>query len=290
MIGGASAISAGPDNGANDKLALRFSNPTRHRNTREALDSLNSSPSTARRVNICGHGNLGYVETGKGQLPQFDAARMFGIWSLSYNAAEIATLSRRDFALFSIYSCDTGAGQSGAEFLFRLANALGRATRARTGLMFIDTHEITYEPGSTWQVAFPGSKPTSIPTPSGDNFRRNGTEIHFPFKRGLAPLIASSIEGIKIHRLSGSSPKETYIDREADVLELLETLFYSEPLASSGIVPAFLTAEITLGLVDSKGKTSEVTLDVFNDRIVRESVSGVFYYTRSDFGTLLNLV
>lgn len=175
-IGERNTVSNGPDNGANNNVANRFWNCKRHGSTAQAVDNgliatfLKIDPPgpnimSAGGMNIGGHGNEGYLETGMGQSGPYNIGQFIS-WN-EYNwGPQFDRLVTTSITMVSIWSCHTGAGDDGADLLFAIAKRVGRAVRARTGFMYSNNQDLWFENGSVWQVATPESRPIPISAPS----------------------------------------------------------------------------------------------------------------------------
>ena len=183
-VGAVNTVSSGPDNGANNNLACGLWNSMRHSTTQQAIQNFFSRMSTTipkssdsdleilakgvGQLNICGHGTDGQFSTGCGQNGQIDYQRnIMATWNENSWGFELQKLKGQNFTILTFWSCHTGAGQEGADFLYAVANRIGLPARANTGWLYSNSRcRIWRENGAQWQVATPGSRPPPIDAPS----------------------------------------------------------------------------------------------------------------------------
>ncbi|MCB1467412.1 MAG: hypothetical protein KDK08_09790 [Rhizobiaceae bacterium] len=294
-VGEKNTVSSGPDNGANNNIAARFWNCNRHGSTQQAFDFAVRFAQAGKQqedvvslsaggMNIGGHGNEGLLTTGQGQNGPFDPAKIMYIYN-EYNwGPQLDRVKPTAITMISIWSCHTGAGADGAEFLYRMALRCGRAVRAGTGFLYSNSSSMWWENGSVWQVATPNNKPAPIAPPSahfvGDEmamFEVDGGEM------SVSDLVSIEIERFVFDRSAGASKSAS----GEGAVEIAGKLFSSIPLDMKGVANSGLvTAVITLTF---KSKNS-IVLDVYNDRLAieREGLTG--YYLNAQLRTLFDLM
>jgi hypothetical protein len=163
-IGEHNSISNGPDNGANNCNAVHFWNSMRHNTIEEAVTNfLNRLETQSGNLNISGHGNSGILECGSGQSGGYNELTDIFSWNPYAWSPFFEKLEDKGFGILSIYSCHTGADEDGANLLFLMATIMNRPVRARTGFTACGSQSGISFPDGTWQVAYPGQKPTPIP-------------------------------------------------------------------------------------------------------------------------------
>ncbi|WP_419858597.1 hypothetical protein [Candidatus Palauibacter irciniicola] len=182
-VGGVTTVSDGPDNGANNFVACAFWKAMRHSTTKEAIKNLLSKlPNTLAsrndsdfeilekgigQLNICGHGNEGFITTGIGQDGVYNDQAIMTIWNEGSWGSELDKLNGKKFTILTFWSCNTGAGKGGADFLYAVAKRIGRPVRGNTGLLYSNAEcKVWLEKGAQWQVATPTSRPTPIAAPT----------------------------------------------------------------------------------------------------------------------------
>lgn len=278
--------SSGPDNGFLNCAAAKYAGCRRHATTRAAIDNLvgmlpaNLSDAEAAGALTCviiGHGNEGLFTTGVGQGSQYDKDKWVLTWNRTAWEPEFTRLKAKPFAILTLLTCTTGAGEDGAELLFRIATAVGKPTQARTGLTYCNGG-ITYEPGSTWQVAQPGVKPTPIQSPSHHFIGADAMLLVLDSGRGPENVPAEGVRRITIAvppSFARGVGEFVLEGAEAQALAA-EILFRGEPFQANlvgGLVTAEITAELTL-----RGQTRRERFLVWNDTLIQSDATGFAHY------------
>jgi hypothetical protein len=195
-------------------------------------------------------------------------------------------LKGRKFAILTIMSCTTGAGDDGAELLFRIANAIDKPVQARTGLTYCN-NGITFEPGSTWQVVQPGVKPAPIQSPSHHFASAATMRMAIESSKGAEDVERADIRRIVISRAPGfAAAVGEFVVSGADAQALAaEILFRGEPFQANlvgGLVTAEVLAELTF-----QGKPRQERFLVWNDALIQNSATGFAHYIdKAAFRTL----
>jgi len=282
-----STVSNGKDNGANNCLAGAFHNAMRHGTTRKAVDNLKSrlagKPAT---INICGHGSPGMFETGAGQNG-WHWDKIVSDWYIDPWKTIFSELNGKNFPILNIYSCSTGAGNSGADLLWEMAKTIGKPVRARTGLTYCGGNRITFQPGSTWQTAHPSARPTPIPeTPHKIFFMKPNTIYLSDSEMNISQVKANNIVSLKVIAL-GKLNQEILLDgssaTEVGALILNESL---QPLPGS--VLGFATMELHFTIQSEKDQ-KKIKLLVFNDSIAVNEKEGIMYALPRSFRMLIGI-
>jgi hypothetical protein len=155
------------DNGYLKKSAERLSgsNPLRVTGKQDMVDKILARlkpEDCIKNLTIVGHGCTGQIAVGCGM----------GVESCKYidgNREEWEPILRAlqgrfcDGAKISLFGCNIGAREAGADKLHTLAVFFGVTVEAPTGLVYGDGSR---EKGSQTQTATPERRPTAIPTPS----------------------------------------------------------------------------------------------------------------------------
>ncbi|MEO0487544.1 MAG: hypothetical protein AAF092_16695 [Pseudomonadota bacterium] len=183
-VGAANTISSGPDNGANNNLACGFWNSMRNATTEQAVDNFlsriqanlasseDSDEELLRKgigqLNIGGHGNEGFFTTGCGQDGQQDyKTNTMSTWNEFWWGTQLDRLRGKNFTILTFWSCHTGAGEEGADFLYAVAKRIGLPARGNTGWLYSNSKcRIWMEKGAQWQVAMPDRRPPAIQSPT----------------------------------------------------------------------------------------------------------------------------
>jgi hypothetical protein len=304
VIAGIDALmtaSAGPDNGFNDCCASKYSGASRHTSTRQAIDNLVGSLGLLSKVDVTtagkrlpwigGHGSAGFMTTGAGQNGTQNGDNTIGTWNEGNWGSEFDKLRSRNFPVLTLLSCDTGAGDDGADLLLAIANRIGKTVRARTGLTSCGGDGITFENGSTWQVANPGQRPNPIPEPA----------LLFDFSVSAMKLqISGAFEEVSLDSVSKVSISRPYTFLRQDVSQsfeldkkesqaILRLINFSDPFNPGGMPAAMVTAKIDI-FFDGK-EDSPRHFDVYNNRLLHDLDSpNVFYKATPGFSTVLKMI
>lgn len=278
-------VSNGPEEknqyglGANDIQARSFENSMRHGTTEEAVNNtlgrLLQTPIT-NGINFGGHGMPGSFETGSGQTG-WDYNKMIQDWNEDYWNKHLLKLQAKDYPIFTIYSCRTGAREQGASLLFKMAKLLGKPVRARTGdtICYYRTDGacwIEFQPGSEWQTAFPDKKPTPIEPPQTifSEYRKsiymlleNDKTVEFNF---------DEIENLTIEFIQIKLRGQTLIE-DIDKNIILSGLFSGTPQIIEGLFLAFATHGLKFVY---QGKQYEFT--IYNNQIAKLNGTNQYFY------------
>jgi hypothetical protein len=301
VIAGIDALmtaSSGPDNGFLNCCASKYSGALRHANTHQAIDNLAGSLGLLGKVDmtagkrlpwIGGHGSAGFMTTGSGQNGTQDGSNTIGTWNEGSWGPEFDQLKSRNFPILTLLSCDTGAGDDGADLLLAIANRIGKPVRARTGLTTCGDNGITFQNGSTWQVANPGQRPNPIPEPTLlFDFSVNVMKLEISGVFEEVPL--ESVSRISITRpykflRQSLSESSVNLDKK-DSQAILRLINFSEPFNPGGMPAAMVTAKIAV-FFDGK-EDSPRHFDVYNNRLLHDlDCPKVFYQAAPGFSTVL---
>jgi len=292
-VGEKNTVSSGPDNGFNNFLAARFWNCARHATTQQAIDfslsfvalsSIHDGPGSlsAGGLNLGGHGNEGYLETGQGQSGPYNPGTSIHNYNQGAWGPQLDKLKPSPITMLSIWSCHTGAGQDGADLLYAMAVRCGRAVRARTGFTYTNSTSVWFENNSTWQVATPSHKPAPIAAPTPHFV---GTMV--VFETAGANLSAEDVVGVTIERMTAPDAKTTPKSlTDAAAAQLVKDLFVPNAMDMDVAIMGFITATIA---VTFKGGATLV-FDVYNDRLAVEQSAKTGYYLRGPLKTLYDLL
>ena len=290
-IGEKNTVSNGPDQGANNCQASHWWNVRRHGNTTQAIDNLlvaailKIAPDvpeiyTAAGIlstgaaNIVGHANEGQLETGMGQTGPFSNDQIILPWNEWNWGPQFDRINPTGITYVSLWGCNPGAGEQGADLLYAVAKRCGRAVRAPTGTLFCNSQSIWLENGSQWQVATPTNRPNPIPAPS-PHFM--GADMKFEV--GGAELDLNDVQAIHLEKASITAKTAVLSAyRGAAAKSVVQSLFKSPAIDLSKVaIPAFITARATLEFVG--GVTA--TFEILNDRIAVDTKTRFGYYVGS---------
>lgn len=292
-----SSVSSGADNGANNCMANRLGS-MRHDTTGKAVDNLLSklqaAAQDARMVLgapedvyefgngqpfLGGHGDDGFLTTGAGQNDPQTYKNTMGTWNEFEWGPHFDRLRDRNYVILSILSCNTGAGQDGADLLFSIAQRTNHTVRARTGLTSCGSGGITFEAGSSWQVATPTHKPSPIPAPSHFRSLTAGT-ISIRDDSGLKSINPSQVSKVLITGFASytRAESEVELDQNEAILNLLKNIDFKPVTFGPGSNEALMgmiTSEITL-VIDALGITKKFY--VYNNSVLQDATYPDIYY------------
>lgn len=293
-IGDHNSVSAGPDDGANNYLACAFWNSMRHSTTRQAIDNFKgrlslpvTHPFSIAALNLAGHGNEGILTTGCGQTGQSDYKTNYitgwneFVWGPVFDELQPANIT-----MLTIWSCHTGAGESGADLLYAIAKRIKKPVRGNTGFLYSNSNcQVWMENGAVWQVATPDYRPAPIaaPSPHFIPMTKSASTIDLgkvKIPTGDIKQISFKFDGHEVSRTSASLEDKDII--EAVASELANSPCFEMP----GSPAAFKTAELHIVHI-ANGKSAEETISIFNDRLGVSKDGAVGFYVGNTLLTLM---
>lgn len=296
-IGDHNSISSGPDDGANGNLRRLFWNSMGHSTTTEAVNNFLSrlgvaatdpGITNAGNLNIGGHGNNGFLETGCGQHGTQDyRTNYLSDWNQYIWGPVFSPLSKKNFPILYIYSCHTGAGARGADFLYALAKVIGKPVAGRTGFLYSTSQKLWFEDGSVWQVATPETRPNPIEPPT-PHFSEDSLD-NFALDSDGARISPASVKSISITAAAaGPSLTSRTVRINNDAFPaLFASLFGSEPLQLPGAPSALVTLQVEIVFDLADGHEERRSIKVFNDRLAVDQTTGFGYHVRPSLTALV---
>lgn len=279
-IGERNTISNGPDDGTLNKDVTVFWSPMRHGSSTELANNL-ANPVGAKACNICGHGNVGFFESGAGQQLPYSP----GLYVLTWNSDAWGPQFQRLNGLYvqmTIWACETGQGQDGANLLFSLAQHTGCAVRATNGLVWTNGSAIWLESGAVWVTATPSQAPTPVGPPP--HLAALEVEGIFSLKtqEGYMNISPGDVSEIRIDRISLLGKQSVNEILTGDTARALAwRLFGSKPFQLPGAPSAMITARATVKFIVPGNEAPEIrTFVIYNDRLVVDVDSGDAYFAR----------
>jgi hypothetical protein len=289
-IGDHNTVSAGPDNGGNNCMAGRFWRVMRHSTTEQAVNNWLSrlgvkfeneeiEKNNAGNLNIFGHGNEGFLETGPGQTGTYDYKTNFlATWNSDWWQPFLARIKPKTYPIMYIYSCHSGAGENGAELLYQIAVITGHPVAGRTGFTYCGSNGISFEANSVWQVATPDRKPTPIAAPT-PHFTK-ATQIIFSNGKSMEQINQDEIVEIKIEKFDikeTARTQQTGFSVEISK-SIVKELFGAEPFKIDGDLLAIKTHTLA---IKTKSKNTPYLFDVYNDRLIGDKFGNYYYLSES---------
>lgn len=301
-IGDNNTVSNGPDNGANNNMGRAFWQCLRHSTTEQAVNNWLSRIKTTinpdneielfgnGNLNIGGHGNEGFLETGYGQNGTPDWTTNFlATWNEFAWKSILERLKGKNFPIIYIYSCHSGAGERGADFLFQLARIIGRPVAGRTGFTYSNNRpQVWFENGSVWQVATPDRRPTPINAPT-PHFNKLDMLLLSDGK-SMIKIELNQIVDVRISKLfiqTNVLTRQLNINNELNKA-LLKDFFASEPFSIDGQFSAMKTGKVEIVVKINSGEET-LLFDLYNDRIIGDQF-GNYYYVNSNINSVMQSI
>ncbi|MCE0764773.1 hypothetical protein LWC35_17930 [Pseudonocardia kujensis] len=266
-----------------------------HGKTAEAVDNLlsclaphivgGSSGSTPGLPIIVGHGNIGIFATGGGQNPFTDSNNhLLATFNQSAWQADIGRLSASPSAMLSLISCDTGAGEDGADLLFEMAKLINYPVRARTGLTYAGNGQITFQAGSTWQTATPQSRPTAIQPPVTPLLGDRTLIIRLINDDGSEREVdLGAVDSVEIYLPSQTAPEQVGPNARLQgsaARDILSLVNFAAPARPGGALGAIVTGRLRVNFYEREGGALQSReFVIYNDRVLEDaSTPGVLYW------------
>jgi hypothetical protein len=300
-VGNHCTVSNGADNGANNNMGRAFWKCMRHSTTEIAINNwLSRIITTINEENeielfgngnliIGGHGNEGFLETGSGQSGGNYKINYMATWNKLYWQPFFEKLIGKNFPIIYIYSCHSGAGEEGADFLFSIAQLIGKPVAGRTGFTY-STNEpkVWFEKGSVWQVATPDRRPTAINSPTPHFTKLN--MLIFNDGKVFKTIELNQITEVKISRnFINPTLSVRQLNIEKDLSnDLLKDFFASEPFTIDGQFSAMKTGQLSV-TINSENEQQTFIFDLYNDRLIGDQF-GNYYYTNPTIHSLMKTI
>lgn len=279
-IGERNTVSTGvdvdPNTHTNDCLASHFANCMRHGTTAQAIDNILGA--NGGGVNIGGHGDAGFLETGGGQAGPFPNDKCIYFYDEIDWGPQFDRLQGAPITTISIWSCHVGAEQDGADLLFEMAKRCQRTVRAGTGFLYCSQQDVHWQAGAVWQVATPIVKPAPIPRPPGQ-LMMTKDDVRIPTPNGSF----STRDIVSIHIVSppreGAAPSALFEAEGHRAQSLAKKLFISRPLDVKAIsIPAIVTGLIVVRSKDGE----EVEFLIYNGGLAIDRKTDTGFYLSAD--------
>lgn len=245
----------------------------RHGHTNELFDNLSQqSPTDGRAVSV-GHGAPGIHCTGEADhCAPPDNTILMADFNHEY-WEPLANKIKGKYQLLTLLACETGQGDSGAEFLYDMAQATQSRVRAPDSLIYCGPTGIYFEQGGSWVEATPQSKPT--PHPPKPFVVKETAKLQFRIDGEMRILKPEDVQFLEFqHR--------TYRQKEFTTLvgfgpAILQVVGFGEPFQTLGRPAAIVTGSLRLRL-NWEGKPLERQFVLYNDALVEDlEEQDVFY-------------
>jgi len=248
-------------------------------------------PALARRKRfnaIIGHGSPGSISAGSGTA--FTTADQ----SIElYNVSSIGFDKLGNSSALWIYACQTGADFEGASLLFEIAKQTQCPVYAPNGLIFLnDNGEFSLQENAGWQVAVPGkglppTMPKALPPTEPPSLPSGGIESLSgrPWPR-VSQLTYDLKERRAVERLATERSKS--ISSRGDAQWVVTKLGLAMPYRIKGVPGSQHTGNLLFEFEDGSREPTKGSFRVFNDCLIEDSETGLFYFTSEPVSSVIN--
>lgn len=285
IIGDCVTISNAPaqcDNGALACMRQGWPDPAANGNTDQAVANIvacRAAHPERQRLVIDGHGTDGLIETGLGQGQcGWDQTKFIYLYNQVVWEPFFQRLTGISYLFLTLLACDTGAEEDGANLLYKIATLTNKPVRARTGLVSCGNGVISFQPGSTWQIANPGVVPPVIHKPAQMFMLEKGAPIRMKMPEGEIALDERAVTLVEVTG-PGKASTPMKLDR-AEGFALLSQVEFAHPQIVKGELLAMLTAIIRVRFT-YKDQEQTREFNVYNDRVLQDRSARSQYYLAS---------
>jgi hypothetical protein len=235
------------------------------------------------RVMIVGHGAPGIIITGSGAVAS-DRDKRITVRNFSRWSASVGQLESRITEL-TFCSCETGAGDKGAELLMKVANHVKAIVSGFTGIIFVDaTGNITCETGGQWQHAHANTVLSPVPAPVHKFGETVNLRLKYP--EGFRTINISDVFAISFFDPSKDDKRILSLEGEA-AHEVVRMVDFTEPSEIDGAPLALITGTLKIEYLSQEERDSRTFL-IYNDRLLfDQSTPNVYYYASPALATAL---
>lgn len=284
------SISLGPDTGFLSCAGAFFFNPLQSNNNDQAFDNLGGCVARfgdKRKLLLIGHGNVGLIATGGGQCPS-----MSGQTITARNRADwIYQLRRTIFThttTLALCSCDTGAGDAGADLLYQLATDADCIVWASTYLVWCDGRggPVYLDRAARWQVAYPGLRPDPIP---GHSLVMQDEVSHLRMFVDQQPvdIPIEAVQEVTLQSGCGHNRSGPQILTDGPMRDIIRQIEFRRPMLKDAQPAAIITGSLTV-IFDHNGQSIAQNFTIYNDYLLQsESDNGIYYFASSNFANLI---
>ncbi len=272
-------IDSANDPALND-ARIAFPGASRHNGTQQATGNLSSCLSGGGTGMIVGHGLPGFVVTSFAG-PSNPPNDFMDLQNMNYWGRIIAQL-RGKIGLLKFLSCDVGAEDVGADFLYAIARLTNAPTMAPTGLVNINSSgQWWLQPGATWQMATPTNRPPIIHRPSGILI----------LEEAMNTCRNSKGEEKTVSRIdfyagySRARPTTTW--RGKNVGDILRLIRFDQPVPSDSSLLAMPTGLLVLTFGEDSGVQENEVFIIYANRVLHNQRSRTYFYAASSLENVL---
>jgi hypothetical protein len=265
---------------------LAYPDADSHETTAGAVaNSLGGEPVAG---SIVGFGVPGLIFTGAGVSQRRDPTCYMSSANESIWIKEVKRVIPTSTQSLTLCSCNTGADQAGADFLLRVARALGIRVLAPTGFVFLDAKctpaTLYLEEGATWQEALPEARQPPVAKPQLKRTRPLESEP-IPFDRRV-PFDLSAVKSVQIFR-EPDRRYPTWTDDHARTA--VSYVFFESPYQADPDVIAETTGLLAITAA-SAGSETLFEFRILGDRLLQDIAQpSIYYYVDLD-GVLSHLL
>lgn len=236
------------------------------------------------RVMIVGHGAPGIIITGSGAVAS-DRDKRITVRNFSRWSTPVGHLESRITEL-TFCSCETGAGDKGAELLMKVANHVKATVSGFTGIIFVDaTGNITCETGGRWQHAHANKVLSPVPGP----IHKFGeiVDLKLKYDEGYRTVRISDVFALSFLDPSKDDNRTFLLEGEA-AQGVVRMVDFAEPSEIDGAPLALTTGTLKIEYLIQE-KPDARTFLIYNDRLLfDQSTPNVYYYASPALATALS--
>lgn len=263
---------------ASEQLLPEFT----HGLTANLFDNLSKqSPTDGRAVSV-GHGAPGIQCTGEGD---HCAGSDNTIIMADFNYffwEPLATKIKGKYQLLTLLACETGQGDSGAEFLYEMAQATQSRVRAPDSIVYCGPSGIYFDSGGNWVEATPQSKPA--PHSPEPFVVKETTTLRFRVEGELRTLKPQDVQFLQFQHRSYRQKDFTSLTGFGPAV--LQAVGFGEPFETDGRPAAIVTGSFRLRLNLGAGKSEERLFVLYNDVLVEDLAEQDVFYRVNRAGLL----
>jgi hypothetical protein len=198
-------------------------------------------------------------------------------WNLHFQQ-----IASRNYVMITLWSCDTGQGQDGADLLFNIAKVTNCAVRASSGQIITDGQSIWLEAKAVWVTATPTVHPSPAPKPFHEVAQMDiRDQILITCEGIFMEIPLGKVLEIKFERTLLGGEKRSHTLAGVAAQDLAWRLFSTKPFLLPGSPTAMITAHARVTFAtEEETRTETHEIIVYNDRLVYDTTSGYAYFAR----------
>jgi hypothetical protein len=244
-----------------------------HNDSQQAAGNLSNCTLRKNSMNIFGHGIHGRLITGNGRNAT-DRNKYMDIANIDVWGDDFEKLKVEVDYLY-LFSCHTGAGEKGADFLFTLARIINAPVAAPTDYFYCEPNFFSLHENSTWQVAKATSRPSPIMSPPALQSLRFVRRVSLYRNNTLLQVSVEKVTSIEVEIKSNPL---TYAQlSQSDKRNFLSMVDLASPIKLPGIPAAVVTGTFLI-TIDEDNNPVQKKFVVLNDRLVQDTEHPLIAY------------